>query len=102
MADFIEVTGLEQIRPGAGSRFIVLDKEMAIFNVDGKICAISDHCPHAGGSLGLGKLDGKIVTCPVHGMKFDVTNGCFAGTPHFGVPSYPVNVADGKILVSIS
>ena len=44
MADFIEVTGLEQIRPGAGSRFIVLDKEMAIFNVDGKICAISDHC----------------------------------------------------------
>ena len=43
MADFIEVTGLEQIRPGAGSRFIVADKEMAIFNVDGKICAISDH-----------------------------------------------------------
>ena len=67
MADFIEVTGLEQIRPGAGLRFIVLDKEMAIFNVDGKICAISDHCPHAGGSLGMGMLDGKIVTCPVHG-----------------------------------
>ena len=31
MADFIEVTGLEQIRPGAGSRFMVLDKETAIF-----------------------------------------------------------------------
>ena len=35
MADFVEVAGLEQIRPGAGSRFIVADKEMAIFNVDG-------------------------------------------------------------------
>ena len=75
---------------------------MAIFNVDGKICAISDTCPHAGGSLGMGKLDGKIVICPVHGMKFDVTTGCFAGTSDFGVASYPAKVVDGKILVSIS
>src|SRR5271169_5847134 len=90
MADFIEVTGFEQIRPGAGSRFIIADKEIAIFNVDGKICAISDTCPHAGGSLGMGKLDGKIVICPVHGMKFDVTTGCFA-TPKCGVPAkHPV------------
>ncbi len=101
MADFIEVAALEQIRPGAGSRFIVLDKEMAIFNVDGKICAISDHCPHAGGSLGLGKLDGKIVTCPVHGMKFDVTTGCFAGTSDFGVAAYPAKIVDGQILVAV-
>lgn len=90
MADFIEVTGFEQIRPGGGSRF-----------VDGKICAISDTFPHAGGSLGMGKLDGKIVICPVHGMKFDVTNGCFAGTPHFGVASFPAKVVDGEILVAV-
>ena len=62
---------------------------MAIFNVDGNICAIADTCPHAGGSLGMGKLDGTIVTCPVHGMKFDVTTGCFAGTSDLGVASYP-------------
>ena len=42
MADFIEVARLEQIRPGTGSRFIVVDKEMAVFNVDGRICAIAD------------------------------------------------------------
>ena len=102
MADFIEVTGFEQIRPGAGSRFLIADKEIAIFNVDGKICAISDTCPHAGGSLGMGKLDGRIVICPVHGMKFDVTNGCFAGTSHFGVASFSAKVVAGKILVAIA
>ena len=96
MADFIEVTGLEQIRPGAGSRFLVADKEIAIFNVDGKICAIADTCPHAGGSLGMGKLDGTIVTCPVHGMKFDVTTGCFAGTSDFGVAAYRRRSWTGK------
>ena len=51
------------------------------------------------GLLGMGKLDGKIVICPVHGMKFDVTNGCFAGSSDFGVASYPVKIADGKIMV---
>ena len=100
MAGFVEVARVDQIRPGSGSPFTVADKDVAIFNVDGTICAIADTCPHAGGSLGLGKLDGRIVTCPVHGMKFDATNGCFAGTSYFGVASYPVRVEDGRIMVS--
>lgn len=101
MAGFVEVARLDQIQPGAGSRFTIAETEMAIFNVDGKICAISDTCPHAGGSLGMGKLDGRIVTCPVHGMKFDVTTGCFAGTSDYAVASYPVKVVDGEIVVSV-
>ena len=94
-------SGFRQIRPEADHGSSSQDKEIAIFNVDGNICAIADTCPHAGGSLGMGKLDGKIVICPVHGMKFDVTNGCFAGTSDFGVASYPVKVVDGEIMVAV-
>jgi 3-phenylpropionate/trans-cinnamate dioxygenase ferredoxin subunit len=85
MAAFIEIAHLDQIPPGSGSRFTPAGKGVAVFNVDGTIWAIDDTCPHAGGSLGMGKLDGAIVTCPVHGMKFDVATGCFAGTSDFGV-----------------
>ena len=102
MADFIEVARLDQIRPGSGSRFTVAGRDVAVFNVDGNICAIGDTCPHAGGSLGMGKLDGRIVTCPVHGMKFDVTTGCFAGTSDFGVASFRAKVVDGGIVAAIS
>lgn len=102
MADFIEIARFDRIRPGSGARFTVADKDVAVFNVDGTICVIADTCPHAGGSLGLGKLDGRIVTCPVHGMKFDVTTGCFAGTSDFGVASYSAEVVDEKIMVSLS
>jgi 3-phenylpropionate/trans-cinnamate dioxygenase ferredoxin component len=101
MADFIEVARVDQIRLGSGSCFTVADKDVAVFNVDGTICAIADTCPHAGGSLGMGKLDGRIVTCPVHGMKFDVTTGCFAGTSDVAVASYPAKVMDGKIVVAL-
>jgi nitrite reductase/ring-hydroxylating ferredoxin subunit len=102
MADFIEIALLDQIPPGSGSRFTTAGKDVAVFNMGGTICAIDDTCPHAGGSLGMGKLDGRTVTCPVHGMKFDVTNGCFSGTSDFGVASYPAKVVDGKIMAAVS
>lgn len=54
------------------------------------------------GSLGMGKLNGSTVTCAWHGMKFDVTNGCFAGSSQNGVASYPVKVVEGKIMVAVS
>lgn len=101
MANFIEVARADQIPPGSGAPVTVADKDIAVFNVNGTICAIDGTCPHAGGSLGMGKLNGTTVTCPVHGMKFDVTTGCFAGTSSFGVASYPVKAVDGKIMVSL-
>ncbi len=59
--DFIEIAHVEQIPDGSGAPFKAAGKDVALFNVGGNICAISDTCPHAGGSLGLGKLDGKIM-----------------------------------------
>ena len=100
MADFIEVARVDQVPPGSGRLFTVAGNDVAVFNVDGTICAIADTCPHAGGSLGLGKLDGKIVTCRGHGMKFDVTTGCFAGTSSFGVASFPAKGVVGEFVVA--
>ena len=84
-----------------GSVFTVVGRSVACFNVGGAVYAIDDTCPHAGGSLGTSKLDGMIVTCRGHGMKFDVTTGCFAGSSAFGVASYPVKVVNGKIMVAV-
>ena len=102
MFNFIEVARLDQVPAGTGSVFTTAGKSVAVFNVDGKIFAIADVCPHAGGSLGMGKLGGGIVTCPLHGMKIDVTTGCFAGTSDKGVVTYPVKVVEGKILVALA
>jgi nitrite reductase/ring-hydroxylating ferredoxin subunit len=49
--------------------------DVALANVDGKIFAIRGKCNHMGGPLGKGKLEGKVITCPWHGSKWDVTTG---------------------------
>lgn len=49
---------------------------IVLFNVGGTLYAIDDTCPHAGASLASGKLQGRMLQCPAHGLKFDLADGC--------------------------
>jgi nitrite reductase/ring-hydroxylating ferredoxin subunit len=48
---------------------------ISVVRAKGRLCAIADRCPHAGGSLSDGTLEGSVLTCPRHGSQFDVTTG---------------------------
>lgn len=53
------------------------DNEVAVFKSNGKLCAIQNICPHDGGQLSKGWLEGEEVVCPLHGYKFHLkTGGC--------------------------
>ena len=59
-------------------------------------------CNHAGGPLGEGRLDGEYVVCPWHGWKYHAATG--KGEPGFeedAVPSFPVRVEGGRLLVDL-
>lgn len=101
MSDFFEAARLDEIPAGMGTTVTIADKAVALFNVDGQIYAIDDICPHAGSSLGNGKLDGRIVTCRSHGMKIDVITGNFPASEGSAVASYPVMVVAGKVMVAL-
>ena len=46
-----------------------------IANVGGNFYAVDSVCPHLGGFLPIGKLEGNTIICPVHGAEYDVTTG---------------------------
>ena len=100
MTEFVEVAPLDQVPVGKGRTYMVKDRKVALFNVEGTIYATNDACAHAGASLGSGKVSGKYVTCRAHGMKYDVTTGNVT-TGGLCVPTYPAKVEDGKILVAV-
>lgn len=75
MAKFVKVAATGDIPEGEGRCFEVGDQQVAIFNVEGTYYALDNVCPHQGGPLGEGELDGKMVTCPWHAWDFDVTTG---------------------------
>ncbi|HEX7034095.1 MAG TPA: Rieske 2Fe-2S domain-containing protein [Nitrososphaera sp.] len=51
------------------------ENEILLANPDGKVYALCDRCSHMNAPLSKGTLNGNVVTCPMHGARFDVTTG---------------------------
>jgi 3-phenylpropionate/trans-cinnamate dioxygenase ferredoxin subunit len=75
MADFVEVMKTSDITDGMMKRFVVEEQDIVVARVDGKYYAAQGRCPHMRGYLSRGKLNGTVVTCPIHGSRFDLKNG---------------------------
>jgi len=97
---FIEVAKESDIKPGNGKTVNIKGMAIAIFNVNENFYAIDNTCPHRGGPLGEGELDGKVVTCPLHGWQFDVTTGKNVMLPQ-NVKTYKTKVENGNIFVEV-
>jgi len=74
-SSFTKVADTSEIPTGKMKMVKIKDEEILIVNVDNKFYAIANRCTHKGGDLSKGSLEGKIITCPVHGSRFDVTTG---------------------------
>ncbi|MEG0344463.1 MAG: Rieske 2Fe-2S domain-containing protein [Acinetobacter sp.] len=87
--------------PVVGSRAFlkVGDKFLVLFNVDTQLYAIDDGCPHQGASLYAGRLDGKLIQCCAHGLRFDLESGYMLNSTQFKVNSYPVEVIGDDVFI---
>ena len=102
MAGFVKVLKTDEIVPGQGKLIEVGGKKVALFKVEGSFYAIDDTCTHRGGPLSEGVLEGKQVTCPFHGARFDVTTGEALGPPApQGVACYNVRVEANDVEVEV-
>jgi 3-phenylpropionate/trans-cinnamate dioxygenase ferredoxin subunit len=107
--DFIEVAKVDEVSAGQMKSFVVEGKEILVVNYDGNYFAIGGRCTHASGDLSKGKLEGKIVTCPKHDAKFDVTTGICVTGPKVGLlklkagnePTYEVRIEGKSIKVRL-
>lgn len=99
MSEFRPVCSVDDIAPGAWDCFRVGTDCVVVFNLDGEFHAIDDNCPHRGGPLSKGFLEGTVMYCPLHGWPFDVRSGLMPGNEEIGVPTYPILIEDGKVLI---
>ena len=100
MPTFSKATTASDVAPGTGKVVTVGGKEIALFNVDGTFYALDNECPHRGGPLGEGDLEGCIITCPWHAWKYDVRTG-ESITDDLKVSRYEVKVEGGDVEVAV-
>ena len=100
MSKFVPVAQAAEIPLGQARAYVVGDREIALFNVDGTFYAIENSCPHQGGPLAEGFLDGHVVTCPWHAWCFDVTSGAMTLGGYTSVDAFDVTVDGSTIAVA--
>ena len=72
---------LGDVPPGKLLQVRAGERTYVLANVDGTLHALDNNCPHNGGPLAHGALNGPQLTCPWHGWTWDVTSGrnCWPG-----------------------
>ena len=85
--------------PEGGAKVVAVGgDDVAVFHVDGKFYAMSDSCPHAGGPLSEGEIDGGAVLCPWHGWAFTLDPDDKT-PPSDMICKYRVTVEDDEVFV---
>lgn len=56
---------------------MITDVPVLLYRTEtGEVVAMQDRCPHRWAPLSLGKLDGDVVQCGYHGIRFGQDGGC--------------------------
>ncbi|MGH9868282.1 MAG: Rieske (2Fe-2S) protein [Candidatus Polarisedimenticolia bacterium] len=101
MSGFVKVARVEEVPEGKGKAVEVAGRPVALFNVGGTIHAVDGLCPHQGGPLADGLLEGDVVMCPWHFWQFDVVKGHAPDLPEATIQKFAVKVDGGDILVEV-
>ncbi|HAX40867.1 MAG TPA: hypothetical protein DCY10_08345 [Clostridiales bacterium] len=92
---FVKIAETGMIPVGEKKSFPLEGKTVLLVNVDGSIYALDNRCPHMGGALSGGDLEGATLSCPRHGAKFDVRTGKNVGDAKLAF--IQVKVGDAKV-----
>ena len=98
---WIEIGSQSDFPVGESRELVAADRIVAVFNVDGTLHAMDGSCPHQGGPLGKGELDGCILTCPWHGLRFDVRDGQNQLNKSSRQPTFAMKVEAGRVFIEV-
>ena len=97
MSNFVKILDVDQLKPGHVTTVTVKGHDVCIANVEGEFFALDNKCPHRGGQLGDGHLQGADVICPLHGWDFDVRTGISRYDHLDRVTTFPVRRVNGYV-----
>ena len=101
MAEYKKIAEVSEIPAGQGKIFEVDGNQIAVWNLGGRFCAFQNVCPHRGGPVGEGELEGNIITCPWHGWQFDLTTCQSLINPAAKLVNYEIQVEGDSIKVAV-
>jgi nitrite reductase (NADH) small subunit len=101
MSELVKIgTKKDLPKPGDVKELTANGRPLCVANLNGVIHALDNECPHHGGPLGEGMLEGNKVVCPWHAWSFDVVTGKSAEEDE-RVRVFPVTTQGDEVFVEI-
>ena len=97
----IKIAELDEVPAGNSKLVIINDIPIALFNINGKIIAWDNRCPHRGASLYDGNISQKIIQCKFHLWEFDVRTACAIKNSKIKVRTFPVEIQKDAIFINL-
>jgi nitrite reductase (NADH) small subunit len=94
MPRFVTVATTDELAPGGTKQVQVDEKTLALFNLAGTYYAIDDTCPHRGGPLSEGAIEGEQVPAPGTGQSSRSRPARCSALPHG--PARPATLSECK------
>jgi biphenyl 2,3-dioxygenase ferredoxin component len=100
--NFVTACNVADLKPGSSLGFAGAGATIAIFNVDGRIFATQDSCPHGQWSLSDSYVSGDTIECALHGGRFSISSGKRLGPPVCrALRTYAVKIEGESVLVDV-
>jgi len=99
--DFFKVAKVSEI--SNGEMKIVFNDLVAVAKAEGEFYAFGNICPHAGGPIGDGILEGCVVECPWHAAQWDLRTGeALTALATADIPLFEVRVVDDDVEIKLT
>lgn len=104
----VDVCAVDDLLPERGVAALVAGQQVALFRLaDGSVHAVGHHDPFSGANVlargivgSRGDLD--TIASPIYKQVYDVRSGQCLDDPQVTLPTWPVTVTDGRVLVCIA
>jgi len=107
--NFVVAAATSELANGAMKAVDIEGQELLLAKVEDAYYAVARRCTHMAENLCHGTLEGRVVTCPRHGARFEITNGkavgkarlLFMATTPKDLATYPVKIQGVEVLIGL-
>lgn len=99
-----DACALSDLADGEKRRVTLGGEDVLLCRTGDVVRAVRNMCTHAASTLEEGRLRNGILSCPLHGARFDLTDGgrCLGGAGYRPLTLYETTVRDGRVLVTLA
>ena len=100
---FIDIMSTNNLPIGTTKKINTEIGDILLVNVEGKLYAVDDMCTHEDSSLSLGCLKGELISCTLHGSRFNVRTGKPIEEPATeALQRYPIRIENNRIQICLT